>query len=504
MQLLETRLADVQHQLAESQRRAANPVIDEATLASALGSQSAAILRAAHEEAGRVTAEAQERAAAVFTQSQERAAAHVIDAQERAAATVTDAEATASKLEEDARAASQRLIDSAKVNGEALVERAREQGRAIVLQSQEARRAVLNDLAVKRKALNVQIEQLRAARDSLHESITAVRASVEGVLSGLMSSDEGARAAAIDALRNRPAASEPSEDEVLASVPLREVPDLELPPLEAALENPVAPTPRNESTGASSDEPSGADVVEEIFARLRRATAEEKPTPAPSKRAAAVAAPTPTGEFFARRDDSLASAAAQLTRKFKRALQDDQNVMIERLRGVSGLITTEFEDEFVQRARYVDAVRDALRDAASAGAKFAATETGHGGPIDEFATIDDGAADVAVTVVVALRRKILAEGNGDGADRANVAYKEWRGARSERLCLDAARRAFNAGVVLASSGRSVRFVASMNDAPCDACARDAAAGERYAGESFPSGQSHPPLHAGCACAVMPV
>ena len=109
-----------------------------------------------------------------------------------------------------------------------------------------------------------------------------------------------------------------------------------------------------------------------------------------------------------------------------------------------------------------------------------------------------------MTIVLALRKRILTDGSGDGPDRANAAYKEWRGARVERLCTDAARRAFEIGVVAASKGRHVRFFVAPNDAPCDACAMDAASGERPAGQNFPSGSAYPPLHAGCACAVVPV
>ena len=106
--------------------------------------------------------------------------------------------------------------------------------------------------------------------------------------------------------------------------------------------------------------------------------------------------------------------------------------------------------------------------------------------------------------VLALRKRILADGSGDGVERANTAYKEWRGARVERLCTDAARRAFHLGVLAGAQGRAVRFYAAPNDAPCDACALDARSGERPAGQSFPSGSAYPPLHAGCACAVVPV
>jgi len=513
---LEARIRELQDQLSEAQRRAANPTFDEATLAGALGAQSASILRSAHEEAGRVTAEAQERSTQVFTESQQRSSAHLIEAQERAAALIAEAESTAGQIDHDARLAAERLVESAKVNGEALVEGAREQGRAIVEQSYDARKAVLNDLAVKRKALQIQIEQLRAARDVLATFVTSVQDQVDVVLSGINNSDEVARNAALEALRLRPNVPEPSEEEVLAGTPLRKVAEPQLQ------EVPDAPTesrprarraPKEEVAGVNvtevsmiDDDDSGTDVVNEIFARLRKATLEERgAAPVPKKAAPApVKAVTATGELFERRDAALADSLAALTRKVKRALQDDQNIMLERLRDVKAMITTELEDEHEQRARYADAAIDALVDAATAGEQFAMDEAAVRGGVAERVALDDCAADLAVTIVLALRKRILTDGSGDGPDRANAAYKEWRGARVERLCTDAARRAFEIGVVAASQGRHVRFFVAPNDAPCDACAMDAASGERLAGEIFPSGSAFPPLHAGCACAVIPV
>jgi cell division septum initiation protein DivIVA len=511
---LEARIRELQDQLSEAQRRAANPTLDEATLASALGASSAAILRSAHEEAARVTAEAQERSAQVFTESQQRGSAHLIEAQERATALISEAESSAASIDHEARLAAERLVESAKVNGEALVEGAREQGRAIVEQSYDARKAVLNDLAVKRKALQIQIEQLRAARDVLATFVTSVQDQVEGVLSGINNSDEVARNAALEALRLRPNLPEPTEDEVLAGTPLRQVPE---PRLQEVSDAPAGTRSRRRSAKEESvsdvtevsmidADDSGTDVVNEIFARLRKATLEERgAAPVPKRAAPAPAkAVTATGELFERRDAAIADSLAALTRKVKRALQDDQNIMLERLRDVKAMITTELEDEHEQRARYADAAIDALTDAAAAGVRFAQVEGGVSGGAADGAALQDCAADLAVTIVLALRKRILSDGSGDGPDRANSAYKEWRGARVERLCTDAARRAFEIGVVAASKGRHVRFFVAPNDAPCDACAMDAASGERLAGESFPSGSPYPPLHAGCACAVIPV
>jgi hypothetical protein len=178
--------------------------------------------------------------------------------------------------------------------------------------------------------------------------------------------------------------------------------------------------------------------------------------------------------------------------------------MLERLRDVKAMITTELEDEHAQRARYAEAAFDALASAADAGVRFAFDEAGATGAALNRAALDECSADLAVTIVLALRKRIMADGSGDGPERVNAAYKEWRGARVERLCTDAARRAFHLGVLAASQGRSVRFYVAPNDAPCDACALDASAGERLAGQVFPSGSLYPPLHAGCACALVPV
>ncbi|MGH3731987.1 MAG: hypothetical protein ACRDVC_01185 [Acidimicrobiales bacterium] len=508
---LESRIRELQDQLSEAHRQAENPTFDEATLTNALGAQSASILRSAHEEAGRVTAEAQERSAQVFTETQQRSASHLIEAQERATALITEAENMSNQIDHDARLAAERLIDSAKVNGEALIDRAREQGRAIVEQSNEARRTVLNDLAIKRKALHLQIDQLRAARDSLATFVTTLRQQVDDILAGINGSDEAARAAALEALRSHPATPEPTEEELLAGTPLRDVPADSSESGGESRRVEKKPEKRRSETSPSpgesllEDDPSGTDVVNEIFARLRKATLEERgATALAPKKAVAHKPETPVGVLFRHRDEALEESLGVLTRRVKRVLQDDQNIMLERIRNVKAMITDELEDELVQRARYADAASEALALSAQAGVEFARSEGGVAETSVEPSLVDDCAADLAVTIVLALRKRILSESAGDGTERVNAAYREWRGARVERLCTDAARRAFHLGVVTASKGRSIRFFAVPNDAPCDLCAHDSEAGERLAGENFPSGSSYPPLHAGCACTVIPV
>jgi DivIVA domain-containing protein len=516
---LESRLRDTQDQLNEALHRAANPVIDEATLAAALGAQSAAILRSAHDEAGRVTAEAQERTAQLFSETQQRAAAHLIEAQERVNRMLTDAERAAELTDAEARQAADRLIETAKVNGQTLVERGREQGRAIVEQASEARRTILSDLAVKRKALHLQIDQLRAARDSLVTSMNGLREKVEHTLDSLISSDEQARQAAIDALRLRAPVRDLTEDELLAGTPLRPVeaapPGGPTPAVASAQSTPVTSTPpptpvtstalpNGEADSFVEEDPSGTDVVNEIFARLRKATLEERGASetAPKRPMNPTRPETPVGELFARRDQALNESLVVLVRKVKRALQDDQNITLDLVRDVSGDPSDRLEDEMSQRARYSAAALDALVDAAAAGVQFAVDEAGAGSVEITGADVEECVTDLAVTVVVALRRRIAADGHDQASERVNAAYREWRGARIERLATDAGRRAFHLGVILASRGRVLRFLNAPDGPPCDACTLDAAT-QREAGQSFPSGAIYPPVHAGCACTVIP-
>jgi hypothetical protein len=526
LQRYEAQVRDLEDQLASALRQptplpipAKPEELSEAELVERIGGKTAEILRNAHEEAGRVLSEAQQ-----------RSSDQLIDAQERASMIVSEAENTAHTLEREAREAAERLVASGKLNGEALIEHAQDQARSIVELGKEARRQVLNDMAVKRKALHLQIEQLRTARDTIATFILSVREQMDGVLGNIQGSDEAAKIAALEALRRTIPIPDLSEEEALATATLEPsraklTERTNTEPVEGEREAHGAPKVRPRKTveldrnmvpppaPAQSDvdqfidegEVIDADVVNDIFSRLRQATLEERgATAVVAKRVVAKSLPTTDiEELFVRRDDALEPSLTMLTRKVKRALQDDQNVMLDRLRDVEGIIVDELEEERVQRARYADAAYEALFEAAQAGIQFVLDETSVGAGVTSSVVIQECATDLAVTIVVALRKRLLSETGGDGAERANTVYKEWRGARVERLCVDAARRAFNAGVVAGSQGRDLTFYAAPSDAPCDDCANNAEQGPLRAGQPFSSGSAFPPVHAGCACLVLP-
>ena len=389
---------------------------------------------------------------------------------------MAEAEHTASAIETDARATAERLKDTARSNGDALVDRAREQGRAIVDEAQETRKKILSDLLVRRKTLHVQIEQLRAARDSLSSSVQSLRTTVEATLGELEGSDERAKQAAIELLRSKPAP----------------------PPMgEEALEHPASDHPSGGAPAAGdADDP---DAVEEIFAKLRKATLEERgaeeaprATPRPTIRP-----DTPVSAILQRRDEVVAASRDALVRKVKRSLQDDQNAALERVRGTEGAaVAAHLGSEREQRDRYALASVEPLRDAANAGRSFAASEGGVVGPELADARLAELAEDLAATLVTALRKRLSNDNGKDGTERVSSAYRDWRGARTERLCSDFSLQAFHAGVAAASSGHPVRYVVAPAEPPCEQCA---AVGVSYLTGADPATVRLPPLHAGCRC-----
>jgi len=218
----------------------------------------------------------------------------------------------------------------------------------------------------------------------------------------------------------------------------------------------------------------------------------------------------PDGPARSRRGELLDPVVAQLTRRLKRALQDDQNLVLDRLRGGSGAWSADVlvpEDE--QRALYVDAASAFLREAMVAGIEFSRGQrrTPRGkAPAPDGAMVAEAAEGLARAVVSLLRNRLedVASGADAATERVGAAYREWRGERIERLAGDYALGAFSSGV-LAAAGRGVgsRWVLAGSGTACADCDDNALAGNVPPGEDFPTGHRHPPAHPGCRCLVVP-
>ncbi len=193
---------ELRRALAEAERQAANPVLDEATLTASLGLETARVLRSAHEASAELMARAENDAARLRAQAQEEAEDLARSSQQSAHDRSAQAEAAAAETRRRAHEEATARLDGAKLEAESLVTQARAECRAMVQEAQELRARVLADLARRRRVLHSQIEQLRAGRERLAETIGDVRHAVDQITDELFRAEDEARLAAEAAGRN--------------------------------------------------------------------------------------------------------------------------------------------------------------------------------------------------------------------------------------------------------------------------------------------------------------
>ncbi|MBA2751713.1 MAG: hypothetical protein H0U41_05685 [Actinobacteria bacterium] len=206
-----------------------------------------------------------------------------------------------------------------------------------------------------------------------------------------------------------------------------------------------------------------------------------------------------------RRDAALEAVTSRLSRKLKRALQDEQNEVLDGLRSHRGPPSDQLLPSIANQAdRYRRTSVDLLEDAAVAGARFMSPGAS---PAPE---VGDVAENLAQNLVGPLRRRLqrgLAGENGDDAaataERISAAYRECKTQIVDGLAGDATIGAFSRGAAQAAPGALLRWVVDDDGGPCSDCYDNALAGPTASGDTYPTGQVHPPAHAGCRCLLVP-
>lgn len=248
-------------------------------------------------------------------------------------------------------------------------------------------------------------------------------------------------------------------------------------------------------------------AVDALFARLR-AVEPEPSVPVPERE------PEPPPEVAADADDEpravrarvLDPLGAQLSRNAKRALQDEQNELLDRIRQVkkgraeSALVLPTVEDASVAWSKVIGEAVDA---AYRGGWQQLAGESG-AAPAGAPAGL---VTDHAAALVGLLRDRLVAaidEPADDGdavTQRISARFREFKGQELEAALGDLlatvwARGGFDA----APAGARLQWVpaAEGHCADCD----DNALEPTVRGEPFPTGQPHPPAHPGCRCLLV--
>ena len=289
----------------------------------------------------------------------------------------------------------------------------------------------------------------------------------------------------------------------------------------ATTSTPEEPAPAEAVVAAAHDlaEAATEPDIDSLFARIKadraaavadaeEVLAEAEREPEPEEPTAAEPAATSDDDESALqlRDKLLEPVDAALVRRLKRALQDDQNDTLDRLRTTKGKPTVEvlLVDEADHAHRFRDVAVLLLAEAAKAGAAFAGRDD------TDAPGVGDQADELAMEIVHPLRERLArgleeaaASGDDDLFARVSSVYREWKLQRLEPAARHAiatvfARNAF----ALTPRGAMLRWVVDDEGGPCPDCDDDALAGPTPRGEAFPTGQLHPPAHPGCRCVLV--
>ncbi len=195
------RQAALEERLREAEYRAAHPVWDENAVLSAVGEETASILRSAHAAAADIKARAEDNAARILNAAHEQAAATRGEAEGVLKQRTDEAEAAAARVRELATAEAERTRDAARQQAEAVRTEVEAERTALVEAAHSARERILSDLSRRRNVAAVQIEQLRAGRERLLDAYRVVRETLDEVTDELQRADAEARAAAMAAGR---------------------------------------------------------------------------------------------------------------------------------------------------------------------------------------------------------------------------------------------------------------------------------------------------------------
>ena len=580
------RITFLERELLNSQQAGSAPQIEltEETITELLGEETARIVQAAREAAGKIK-----------VRSEETATRLVREATDEAARVREDAELEAARVRQDATS-----------DAEAEILMAKQQGRDMVNEARAYRERVLADVARRRELAREQIEDLMHGRDRIVQVFDRARIATEDVLRELddvaeepsefvnlapttgpipiiVQADEiEAREAMRPAVSSAPAFVPYDQDEDVAvmaeevvidrSALIEDVVVIEKPVVED--ETPIAPVvelvveapvsnvvslfARQEVQAVDMDdedlddeddvndpplvivEPKARAAVapaDDIFAKLRRSgadsvakevastqvkkaepkkkttekvvgkTAEKVVEKVVEKAVEEIAAPTP----FELRDEALAPVIAAMSRRLKRILADEQNEVLDILRGKLPVKTLDaiVGPKVDHSARLIEALEASLKAAASAGAQSLSEASDK--EVQKMVATQMAAINeyVIATVVVPLRERLsrsISQASGDNAELTSLVrlvYREWKNQHVDTQVDNIAQTSFGRGAFAAlSPGEKICWKVDPSGPACADAEDNSLAGFVGAGEAFPTGHTHAPAHAGCRCALV--
>jgi DivIVA domain-containing protein len=209
---------------------------------------------------------------------------------------------------------------------------------------------------------------------------------------------------------------------------------------------------------------------------------------------------------FEGRDIALTRATPGFRRRLKRAVNDDQSLVLDRLRAGRGTIRVdELPDYDEQLDGYLGALRPSLFEVVKAG-----SELGNYFEVDQQ-SIDTLCLQLGRHIVDSLRRPTTAaiESTVDHdreaiLDPVRATYRDFRNSLLPSLIDDALHEAFASGLFAAiEDDEYVLWLTDPRLDPDPICEENSAAPPLLKGTGFPSGHIRPLSMPGCRCLAIP-
>jgi len=531
-------------------------VLDEATVTTLLGEETARVLSVAREAA---------------QQMRDRAA-------ETAERIVREAASEVARMREEAEIEASRRRSDASSDSEAEIELAKQQGREMVNEARAYREKLLAELATRRELARQQIEELIRHRDRLKEAFERASLAASGAVGDLTDFDAAAeefqqavpvveettpisdvKPQEVETSNVLPFDREKFEDDVEQQIqPVSEesAPEIveesqskdEEPDnghranivqmfgrtsrrLHPSTDKPEVETQETSSPEkveiAQEPEPTLKKTsVDDLFARLREAGAESvassvkntktptKKEKSPEKKAKVPTPIEPDLKMFERRDAALVAVDEAVAKKLKRVLADEENAMLNYLQSKKAQVALEKVLPSVenQLQNYVEATSKELIEAAMSGAQSLSKslKADLRKKISNTTVMQVMSKRLADDIVYPLRERIQkcvesSAGNaGEMSSLIRTVYREWKMQQIDKLVGDVSRLAYSRGAYLVlESGTKVCWMVDPNGPPCSDAEDNSLAGQVACGEKFPTGHEHPVIHSGCKCLVVP-
>jgi DivIVA domain-containing protein len=547
--------------------------LDEATVSNLLGQEAARVLTTAREGAASLRARVEGEVEAARVEAEREIAKHRADGLEDAARQRTAAEEEIALIRKNAAEISERDMDAAKSQGREMVLEARayrERVMTDLAKRREAARQQIEVLRLQRARLRASFSAAEVALSEIRteladdipdpdplEDLTSISGSFPVVAT--VTAPEATPSVGFAIGEITPTAPDDAHPEELD--PASEV-EAEAPP-SIVIADATIDVDRNEPDNAFAGEITEQDpateigaevealvhepavvnepdvvvhepdvVVEkvtsdDIFARIRAGRVSEVADLQEAPLASRGTAVATTAVATLRLDESLAAEvletrAAALTpleasvgKRLKRVLQDEQSEALDQLRRrkVTPPADELFGNAAEYSARYQDAVRDDLQQAARAGAtsisEMSAPELADIVAAEDV--IGHALAEVEREMIQPLRSHLerSLQSAGDDADEAasqlRAVYREWKVQRIESLVGHLVLTAHGRGAFAAlMPGTPVCWIVDEGARPCAEGDDNALAGAVPAGDEFPTGHRSVPAYAGCRCAIAPV